>query len=146
MKRILAGSRAFFSDIPGFTPHDRDEVIICEADEQRGFLVKRFFASSDGQGCEFHFARVSKERLIHWEVKRGQAMSLGHYLLPTFCAEFGITLDDYEKLRPLRNRLDYRHEYVGMIYDYYLENGSMSLSEEQRMAVYHEYLKERNKE
>ena len=143
MKRILAGSRAFFSDIEGFQPHDRDEVVICEDGEHPGFLVKRFFRSEDGQGCEFHIARVPKERLIRWEVRRGQAMSLGHYLLPEFCREFGITMDDFEQLRPLRDRLDYLHKYVGMIYDYYMENGAMTLTDEQRMAVYEEYKKER---
>ena len=71
-------------------------------------------------------------------------MSLGHYLLPEFCREFGITLNDFEQLRPLRDRLDYLHKYVGMIYDYYLENGAMMLTDEQRMAVYDEYKKERN--
>ena len=145
MKRILAGSRAFFSGIDGFSPHDTDTVCICEQDEHRGFLVKRFFRNQEDGGCEFHIARVPKERLIKWELRRGQAMSLGHYLLPEFCSEYGITLDDFEQLRPLRNRLDYRHEYVGMIYDYYLTNGTMSLTEEQRMAVYEEYKKERNK-
>jgi hypothetical protein len=143
MKRILTGSRAFFSDIDGFTPHDRDEVCICEEGEHPGFLVKRFFHTKDGN-CEFHIVRVPKERLIKWEVRRGQAMSLGHYLLPEFCREFGITLNDFEQLRPLRDRLDYLHKYVGMIYDYYLENEAMTLTDEQRMAVYDEYKKERN--
>lgn len=145
MKRILAGSRAFFSNIDGFTPHDRDEVVICDEGEHHGFLVKRFFKSDDGQGCEFHIARVPKERLIKWEVRRGKAMSLGHYLLPEFCAEYGITLEDFEQLQPLRERLDHLHEYVGMIYDYYLQNEAMSLTDEQLMAVYNEYKKERNK-
>jgi hypothetical protein len=144
MKRIIAGSRAFFSHVEGFAPHDHDELVICEDGEHQGFLVKRYFASADGQGCEFHIARVDKQRLIHWELRRGQAMSLGHYLLPEFCTEFGITMEDLEKLRPLRERLDYRHKYVGMIYDYYLENEAMTLTDEQRMAVYDEYKKERN--
>ena len=43
MKRILTGSRAFFSDIDGFIPHDSDEVCIREEGEHPGFLVKRFF-------------------------------------------------------------------------------------------------------
>ena len=143
MKRIVAGSRAFFSGIEGFAPHDTDTVCICERNEHQGFLVKRFFRNQEDGGCEFHIARVPKERLIKWEVRRGQAMSLGHYLLPEFCQEFGITISDLETLRPLRERMDVRHEYVGMIYDFYLINGSMTLSNEQLSEVYENYKKYR---
>ena len=143
MKTIQAGSRAFFSGMEGFTPKDNDVVVICEEGEHSGFLVKRFFRGDDGKTCQFHIARVPKQRLISWEVRRAQAMSLGHYLLTDFCQEFGITMADLEQLRPLRQRIDIRHEYVGMIYDYYLENGAMTLTDEQRMVVYEEYKRER---
>lgn len=143
MVSIQTGSRAFFGDIPDFKPHDTDMVYICERGEMRGFLHKRFMKNAAGDGCDFFIVRDTKENLMQWELKHAQPMSLGHYLLPDFCREFGITMADLETLRPLRDRLDTMHQYVGLIYDAYIENGSMTLTDEQRMGAYEEYKRER---
>jgi len=143
MIRIDAGSRAFFSGIEEFTPHDFDTVCIIE-NEKVKFLFKRYYYNKKMPGCEFHIVKMDKDRLIRWELKHSQPMSLGHYLMPEFCKVFDITVDDLPKLKPLRDRLDKKHQYEGIIYDYYLENGEMTLTNEQRLEAYDEYKKERN--
>lgn len=145
MIRIQAGSRAFFSGMEGFVPHDSDVVCVCGEGEHQNFLYKRSFPNKQERGCEFHIVLTDKDKLIRWELKHGRPMCLGHYLLPEFCQLFGITLEDFEKLRPLYERLDKFHLYERIIFDAYIENGEMTLTERQRKAAFDEYLNERKK-
>jgi hypothetical protein len=71
-------------------------------------------------------------------------MTLCSFLVPEFCQEFGITVSDLETLRTLRDRMDRRHSYLVVIYDAYIENGSMTLTDQQRQAAFEEYKKERS--
>ena len=58
------------------------------------------------------------------------------------CEEMGITINDLADLAPLCERLDYRHEYLKIIYNAYLANGNMTMTDEQRREAFEEYKKE----
>lgn len=142
-KEIPCGSQVFFSDIPDYTNTDVDVVILVNP-EDVDFIFKRCLHNSENGRDEIYIVMQDKDELIHFESLHGQAMSLGHYLLPDFCSEFGITIEDLRtKLGTMRDRLDYRHKYLGIIYDAYLENNSMTLTDQQRQAAFNEYKKER---
>lgn len=140
-KRILAGSRAFFDGLSGFVPKDTDYVDIVD-NEGIDFLFYRRRQDEEGNDI-FMYVRQSRKRFMRWAVKYLNPSGIGAFLLPAFCAEFDITIEDLKTLRPLRERLDPRHEYLGMIYDFYMENGSMTLTDEQHQAAFDEYKKER---
>jgi hypothetical protein len=140
MERIQVGSRAFFSGIEGFHPHDSDYVEIVEPKDV-DFYYKNVF--KEGKDCIFQVVRRPKEKRLEWAVKYERPMSLCMFLVPEFCQVFGITIADLETLRPLRDRMDRRHTYLTVIYDAYIENGSMTLTDQQRQAAFEEYKKER---
>lgn len=142
MIEIQAGSRAFFSGMEGFAPHDND-VVVIENSAGNGYLFHRSIPNIAEQKDVYHVVKQNKERLMNWESKHSSPMVLGRYLLPAFCDEFGITVDDLSILRPMRDNLDRRHQYLGLIYDFYLQNGSMTLTEQQRQEAFEEYKKER---
>ena len=142
-KKILTGSRAFFAGMEGFNPHDTDYAILVNK-EDVNYLFKSYRADRVKHECHFFYVRNPKERLLPWIVKHAIPMTLCSFLVPEFCQQFGITVSDLEILRPLRDRMDRRHSYLVVIYDAYIENGSMALTDQQRQAAFEEYKKERS--
>lgn len=141
MKEILTGSRVFFDGLNGFEPKDSDFIQVVEK-EDANFNWQRQLQKN---GIEiFEVVRLPKEKWIEHYVKSG-SKPLGMFLTPAFAQEFGITIADLEQLRPMRERLDAHHEYLGIIYDAYLENGSFTLTDAQRMAAFENYKAAREK-
>lgn len=143
MEKIITGSEVFFSGMEGFTPHDRDTIQIVDAKDV-DFLFRRQKFDMEDSTDTFYVVLQPKERYIRWAAKFAKGETLGQFLTPEFCKVFGITVNDLPKLKPLYDRIGYRHLYQKMIYDDYLENGSMTLTDEQRIDAYNEYKKERN--
>lgn len=144
MEKIVTGSELFFSGIEGFEPHDHDRIQIMEADDVNFLFKRRMFDRKDGTDT-FYIVRQPKDVYIKWAVKFASGTTLGMFLTPKFCEVFGITIDDLPKLQPLCERLNSRHHYEVIIYNAYLENGSMTLTNEQLMAAYEDYMRSRGK-
>lgn len=142
MEKIITGSEVFFSGIEGFTPHDHDAIQIVDARDVNFLFRRQMFDHSDNTDT-FYVVMQPKEAYIKWAAKFAIGTTLGQFLTPAFCEVFGITVADLVKLKPLRDRLDRRHHYQAIIYDAYLENGSMTLTDEQRTAAYTDYLQSR---
>lgn len=66
-------------------------------------------------------------------------MSLCEYLLPEFCQEFEIEFSDLSLVATMKEKLDAKHQYLGIIYDAYIANGSMTLTNDQLMEAYENY-------
>ncbi|MCH5307629.1 MAG: hypothetical protein J1E37_06060 [Prevotella sp.] len=143
MKRILTGSRAFFSGMEGFHPHDSDYIEIVEPKDV-DFYYKN--CKKEGTDCIFQNVRRPKDKRIRWALKYENPMSLCNFLIPEFAREFNITIEDLETLRPMRDMLDRRHQYLGVIYDAYIANGDFTLTDEQRQTAFDEYTKERTRQ
>lgn len=139
MNKYLMGSTYFFSNYPDFKSKDIDEIQIIETNE---FSQVRQIT---GQGkCLFQLKKhSSKEDYINWALKSKVGMVIGKFLVPEFCAQIGFELEDLLTLKPLLERLDDRHKYEEIIYFSYLENGSFTLTEEQRLRAYQSYKKSR---
>lgn len=137
--KILIGSKYFFSCYPDFKSKDIDELEIIETTE---FSQMRQIT---GQGkCLFQMKKhTSKEDYIEWAIKSNIGMVIGKFLVPEFCNQIGFTVDDLPRLKVLINRLDDMHKYEEIIYNSYLENGSFTLTDEQRDKAYAEYRKGR---
>ena len=66
-------------------------------------------------------------------------MSVIKFLTPEFNEAIGFTIKDLPKVKPLIDKLDEKHLYAKIIYEAYLENGSFTLTQEQRDKAYEEY-------
>lgn len=139
MNKILIGSQYFFSCYDDFQSKDIDELQIIETNE---FSQIRQIT---GQGkCLFLMKRhPSKEEYINWAIKSNVGMVIGKFLIPEFCTEIGLTIEDLPRLVPLLDKLDDKHKYEKIIYDSYIANGSFTLSDEQREKAYKSYKESR---
>ncbi len=141
MNKILMGSQYFFSCYDDFESKDIDEVQIMETNE---FEQVRQIT---GRGkCLFQMKKHgSKEDYIDWALKSKIGMVIGKFLVPEFCAEIGLTIEDLPKLAPLIDRLDDKHKYEEIIYNSYLQNNSFTLTSAQRERAYKSYKESRGK-
>lgn len=139
MNKILIGSQYFFSCYDDFKSKDVDEIQIIETTE---FAQMRQLTGQSK--CLFQMKNHnSKEDYINWAVQSGIGMVIGKFLVPEFCAEIGFTIEDLPKIKILLERLDDKHKYEEIIYNSYLENGSFTLTPEQRDRAYRSYKKYR---
>lgn len=132
---ILIGSKYFFSCYPDFKSKDIDELQIIDTNE---FSQMRQIT---GRGrCLFQMKRhSSKEDYIEWANKSQLGMVIGKFLVPEFCQQIGFTIQDLPRLKVLIDRLDDKHKYEEIIYNSYIENGSFTLTDEQRDRAYKSY-------
>ena len=135
MKKILIGSQYFFSCYNDFKGSDVDEIQLVETNE---FKQMRQLT---GKGkCLFQMKRhKDKQEYIDWAVKSNLGMVVGKFLVPEFCEEIGFTIDDLPKLKVLIDKLDDKHKYEEIIYNSYLQNGTFTLTDEQRRKAYKSY-------
>lgn len=140
MKRIITGSRAFFSGMEGFKPKDYDVIVIVNNKE---VPFKWMRQTSNGSVDVFEIVRHPKAKLISHAVEKAQPMAIARFLTPAFAKEIGLHPSDLPALRPMRENLDYKHEYLGVIYDAYVSNSSFELTDDQRQAAFDVYLKYR---
>ena len=139
MEKILIGSKYFFSCYDDFVAKDIDEIQIIETNEFQ--QIKQI----TGQGkCLFLMKRhSSKEEYIDWALKSSIGMVIGKFLVPEFCAAIDFTINDLPRLEALIGKLDDKHKYEEIIFNSYLENGSFTLTLEQRDKAYKIYKQSR---
>ena len=138
-QKILIGSRYFFSCYPDFNAKDIDELEFVNTNE---FAQMRQITGQSK--CLFQMQRhKNKQQYIIWALRSKLGMVVGKFLVPEFCNEIGFTVEDLPKLKRLVDKLDKKHKYEEIIYNAYLENGSFTLTEEQRYSAYQSYKESR---
>lgn len=142
MNKILVGSRAFFTGIEGFTPHDYDYVDFCKPTWEFKNVRQLKFPDK----CMFTFVRKSNDELIDFALNNEPAMQVGKFLVPEVVNYLGMSFDDIKRLAPVFDKLDDKHKYEKIIFDAYLENGKMELTDEQRLKAFECYKKARENE
>lgn len=136
---FLTGSIVFFKDMPNYNPHDIDRVCILDypvfgdnVAEIRKDGVDSFFIYNGG-----------KDYLIDQCIKAKVPMSICKFLNPDFANHLEMTIDDLKKLKNLSEKMDDKHLYLKMIFDFYIDNNGFYLTDEQREKAYQEYLSKR---
>lgn len=139
MAKILMGSQYFFSCYEDFNSKDIDEIEIIPTNE---FKWSRQIT---GQGrCSFQLKKLeSVEDYINHALESNLGMVIGKFLVPEFCEEIGMTVNDLPKLQPLLDKLDDKHKYEEIIYNSYIENNSFTLTNSQRERAYNSYKESR---
>ena len=139
MASILIGSKYFFSGYRDFVSKDTDIIQLLDTVQ---FAQMRQITGN--HKCLFQMKRhKTKDEYIEWALKSKIGMVVGKFLVPEFCTEIGFTVDDLPKLQVLIDRLDAKHKYEEIIYNSYLENGSFTLTNEQRDRAYKSYKESR---
>lgn len=140
--KILVGSRYFFEYYPDFYSKDCDYVRVVNIDEV-DFKYNREIHLSGGHDI-FEIVKRPPKDIIDRIIEKGAPMQVGKFLIPEFCERIEFDFNkDYELLRPLIEKLDDMHTYEKIIYEAYIENGKMELTDEQRVAAYNEYKSKR---
>lgn len=136
---FLTGSIVFFKDMPNYNPHDIDRVCILDYPifgdhvvEMRKDGVDTFFVYNGG-----------KDYLIDQCIKANVPMSICKFLNSDFANYLDMNIDDLKKLKNLSEKMDNKHLYLKMIYDFYIDNNGFYLTDKQRELAYQEYLSKR---
>lgn len=139
MSRFLMGSQYFFSCYDDFSSKDIDEIEIIETNEFK------YVRQITGQNkCLFQLRKQnSKEDYINFALDSNLGMVVGKFLIPEFCREIGLTIDDLIKLQPLVEKLDNKHRYEEIIFNSYIKNRSFILTDKQRDEAYKSYKESR---
>lgn len=137
---IITGSRAFFDGVKGFKPHDNDYVCFVNKDDASFDLVG--YDIKPGE-CIFNIVNYSKNELIEKFLNRKGSTFVCFFLVPEIISKIGLTIGDLKRVKPIRDKLNGTHTYLGIIYDAYIENNSFTLTNEQLEKAYDEYVKSR---
>lgn len=135
MKRILVGSRAFFSGMEGFKSKDYDYLELVE--NPTTFKWRR--EQSLRGTCTFQFKHEPVGQMVQRTLDCGEALLVGKFLVPEVAQAIGATVADILPLEPLLSKLDDRHQYVAVIFEAAKQNGCFELTNEQRAAAYEVY-------
>lgn len=144
-KEFIVGSTAFFLGQENFIPGDID--VFALVDNPKDFKNSRQIRLlGKPHRCIFEYRRMSKLEFILFNMKSNCGMVIGKFLVPDVANELKMTIDDLKMLEPLLDKLDEKHSYERLIYDYYIENNDFTLTKSQLDNVYEEYKKYRTTE
>jgi len=135
MKRILVGSRAFFSGIDGFKSKDHDYLELVE--NPTTFKWRR--EQSLRGTCIFQFKKEPVAQMVQRTLDCGDPFVACKFVVPEVAQAIGATVNDILPLEALLSKLDDKHQYVAVIFDAIKQNGSFELTDEQRAAAYEVY-------
>ena len=135
IKKFLVGSCAFFSGYPNFHSKDTDYLVLVE----KGNGFQFCHQISMPHKCVFEFVIRPIQEMIDYALSHGAPMQVGKFLVKEVAEELGFAPDDLRQLEPLIDKLDAKHEYERIIFDYITENGSWDIPVDVRNAAYEVY-------
>lgn len=140
-KQFIIGSSVFFADYyDDYISHDIDELHIMDNWSIKNTNVLNL--KNNGKDI-FYFKDMSKQEFINDTLTCNTPMRVGKFLIPEFAQYLNMTIDDLKQLKPMIDKLDDKHKYEQIIYNFYIENNDFILTEKQRDIVYDEYKKYR---
>lgn len=143
----IVGSQYFFKGMPDFNPHDYDfHKIVSEEYASNHDPAFHYHYHSHHDGCCVNMTvERPVDEMLNWII--GHDIMVGSiFLIPEVAEQVGFDFaKDHEKLIPVIEYLDSKQKwgYYKIIYEAYVENGSMTLTDEQRQRAYESYLESR---
>lgn len=135
--KFQIGSRVFFGEFPDFDSKDDDTLYVMT-----GWDVKANVLNFRKDSRDYFFVKdAPKEILIKETLDSDIPLRAGKFLVPEFHEYLGLTIEDLKRLSPLFEKIDENHSYEKIIYQSYIENGSFTMTDEQRQKAYEEYKK-----
>ena len=94
----------------------------------------------------FTFVRKINDKLIDFALNNESAMQVSKFLVSEVINYLVMSFNDIKRLAPAFDKLDNKHKYEKIIFDAYLENGKMELTNEQGLKAFECYKKARENE
>lgn len=130
----ITGSKAFFEGMQGFIPSDTDKI---EFQERRRTDLIRY---KDRKESIFSWnSNLGKQGIKEHLLKTENYMYLGMFLVPDIAKHLEVNIDDIKELQEYFHKCDYKHQYLAIICDSYIENNDFILTDEQRLKAYNLY-------
>lgn len=137
---MIVGSTYFFKDIKGFSSKDVDNLIL----EENPTNYKDWSQLTGHGKCIFRWRKVDADEMVSLHLKYGDPMSVGKFLVKDFVEELQIKKEHLIALKDLFEKLDDKHKYLQILYDYSINNdGSVDYPEDILKKSYFVYLKYR---
>ena len=139
IKQFQMGSTYFFGKYKDFKSKDYDDLCIMDKFIFPGNVMNMKLNGKD----VFLFRNMPKQGYIDDLLNSGVSMKAGKFLIPEFNEFIGFTIDDLKSIIHIFDSMDSNHSYEKLIANAYLENGSFTLTNQQRYNAYREYKKTR---
>jgi hypothetical protein len=139
LKRIVVGSKAFFSSFDDFKPLDTDVLVIMD-NPPKG---KKYQFIRMRNTDYFIYKKMPKNEFIHFFITTKLPMRATIFLIPEVIEFFELTINDLNLLQNVFYHMDDKHSYEKLIYDFYRQNNGFYLTEEQLKAAYEDYKSKR---
>ena len=139
MAEFIIGSKAFFTGFSDFKAIDTDYLIL---EDNPDYELTKSVMDENGNHYVY-WENMPKERFIEIHTHFYEGRFMQKFLVPEFVEYLGFTIDDLKSLSFLLDRLDEQHSYCRTIYNYYIENNSFTLTQEQLTQAYEVYKMDR---
>lgn len=141
-KEFVIGSRLFFSGIEDFETNFGDAAIFFDSKEDKENERIDMMPHMN----YYVYIKYDKSEFIeklYNKIKQdnSKAVGIGIILSKDICEYLGIGIEDIKKFKKLLNFLDNKHKYLQIIFNAYLDNKNMELSDEQLNQAYNMYKK-----
>ena len=133
--KIEVGSRAFFSGIADFASKDHDYVVLI--DNPQGFNYRR---ECSLRGVDtFEYKRMSAADFVTKTLEYADALAVGKFMVKGFADAIGLTIEQLQQLHLLVEKLDEKHQYEKIIYNYIIDNNTWDIDDITIKAAYDSY-------
>ena len=135
-EKHLMGSSYFFGCYENFKPKDFD--YLCFVDEPILFKNVLNMKGKDGSDT-FLWRRMTPDDFVLQLLGSDTPMQAGKFLVKEICDDIGFTIEHLKKIGKCFQNIDEKHLYEKVIYDSYMENNGLFLTDEQREKAYEVY-------
>ena len=130
----ITGSKAFFEGMKDFVPSDIAKIDFIKRNKPNLIII------SEKKETIFSWREnLAKQGIKEHLLKTENYNYLGMFLVPDIATKLEVTIDDLKELQEYFHKCDYRHQYLAIICDSYIENDSFSLTSKQRLKAYNLY-------
>ena len=136
IKEFKVGSSYFFDKFDDFKSKDEDVLLISDNPINPKSKLMGFHIDNKDY---FIISKLPKNEILDYHVNCKSPMLCGKFLVPEVCEFFNITLDDLKILESKFKNMDDKHGYETFIYECYLKNNKIELTEEQLLEAYKLY-------
>lgn len=140
--KILVGSKYFFDKYPDYSGSDTDYVTIEESPVEYNYYMR---IRDRVKNIDYiYWKKNTPEWHIDYLLNKSKLpLEVGKFLVPEICLKVGFTIEHLKQLKPVFEKLDEKHQYEKIIFESYIKNNKMELTEEQRLEAYKSYLESR---
>ena len=141
MISFIIGSTYFFKDkFNDFESKDIDELIILDKPLNVSDKSIKVLNAKINNKDVFFYWPLTKEEFIQDTLNSDLPMKVGKFLVKEFAKDYlNMSIDELKKFENVFEKIDNRHKYEKLIYEYYIENNDWILTNEQLIKVYNIY-------